>query len=64
MAVYLLVQGILDLCHQPTFIRDVYLNLDCRWVQRTNQSRLLFYLELLMSGGPPEGAIPVPKAAC
>ncbi|GAB4821173.1 hypothetical protein N2152v2_008219 [Parachlorella kessleri] len=29
------LEGILDLCHQPTFIRDVYLNLDCR-IERDN----------------------------
>lgn len=29
------LQGILDLCNQPGFIRDVYVNLDCR-VERNN----------------------------
>ena len=29
----LAVQGLLDLCNQPGFVRDVYMNLDCRIVR-------------------------------
>lgn len=29
------LQGILDLCHQARFIRDLYANLDCR-IERSN----------------------------
>ena len=28
-------QGLLDLCNQPGFVRDVYVNLDCR-IERSN----------------------------
>ena len=27
---WILLQGLLDFCNQPSFIRNVYLNLDCR----------------------------------
>jgi hypothetical protein len=26
------LEGVLDFCRQPRFVRDAYLNLDCRWV--------------------------------
>ena len=25
------LEGVLDFCSQPNFVRDAYLNLDCRW---------------------------------
>ena len=28
-------QGLLDLCNQPGFVRDIYVNLDCR-IERSN----------------------------
>lgn len=29
------MQGVLDLCNQPSFVRNIYLNMDCR-IERSN----------------------------
>ena len=49
------MQGLLDFCNQSTFIRDIYLNLDCR-IERINLFEAICAL-LSKTAQPTNGAL-------